>query len=426
MAMSLSFAAPATIGPFRIVRPVGQGAMGTVYFAERMEQFAQRVAIKMLHPQVGLVLGSRSLQHEEAVLTSLDHPSIVRLLDTGESEGHRYIVMEYVEGLPLDAYCREHSLAKEARVLLLLQAARALDYAHRRLVVHADLKPENILVMEGGHLKLLDFGVAVLVGPSTSAQADVENFFTPAFAAPEQLAGERATVATDVYSLGRVSRLLLGGVPGRELTAVLDKATRDEPQQRYGSARAFADDLQAVLEHRPVAARKGHYVYRLGRWARRHWAMTTIAGGVALVMAASVAGVAVSTMRATRERTRAQAQLADVVKLTGALAGELYDSAKPLAHAGQPRATLLKGATQTLDNLSVTVADEPQLALEMARQYEVLAQLERDENPGGPGIVAGQHDLDKARVLLERTRGRNAGVSAELQRVAQLRHAFYR
>jgi predicted Ser/Thr protein kinase len=398
MESSTNSQVPHAIGPFRVVRLLGQGAMGNVYLGERTEGFAQKVAIKVLHPYVSLLLGQQPQKHEEAILTSLDHPVIVRLLDTSDSSGLQCIIMEYVEGKPLDVYCRDAATAKEQRVILLVKIARALDYAHSRLVIHSDLKPENIFVTADGQPKLLDFGVAELIG-AQHLETQRTSFFTPDFASPEQLAGDRATAATDIYSFGKVGKLLLSKYEDRDLKSIFNKATEVAPADRYASAHALVADLQAYLEHRPVAARDPQPLYRASRWVRRHWLAATVALAVAFVLTASATGVFVQTLRAARERTRAQKQLADVVKLNGALAGELYDSAKSLPQAKQARATLLQTATDTLDTLSATKGQDVALAFEIAQQYSQLAKLEREEDNGQRGLAASQRDLEKARVL---------------------------
>jgi hypothetical protein len=395
-------AVPAVVGPFRIVRTLGSGAMGVVYLGDRIEQFSQRVAIKMLHPHTSLLFGEYSLHHEEKVLTSLDHAAIVRLLDTGEHERRRYIVMEYVEGLPVDAYCVQNRLKREQRLELLAQIARAVDYAHRRLVIHADLKPENILITADGQPRILDFGVSVLIDSSLVVGEHAPEFFTPRFASPEQLGGERATVAADIYAVGKIGELLFGNgssewpAAGREVAAVFEVATRAEPERRYGTCKEFADDLKAVLEHRPVAARNGRTWYRINRWMRRHWAAATIACVLGLVLAGTVVGVVVQTARAARQRRVAESRLHDLVRLTGTLEGELYQSAHSLPQGRDASESLLQAATRTLDTLARQDADDSTLTLEIGRQYGKLAELEQAQGSAGEAAA----DLDKGEALL--------------------------
>jgi tRNA A-37 threonylcarbamoyl transferase component Bud32 len=425
--------------------------MGAVYLGERTEQFRQHVAIKMLHPHVSLSMGEHLLRHEEKVLTSLDHEAIVRLLDTTtHSDGRHCIVMEFVEGLPLDAYCREHATAQEEKLRLLVEIARALDYAHRRLIVHADLKPANILVTAAGRPRILDFGIAILIEPAAygalgggalgdgALEATFETrraaaeHYTPAYASPEQRARLRVTSATDIYSLGMIARNLLthddgGGATlqstrpvtglGADLSAIVAKATRTEPEQRYTTMQELANDLQAVQDHRPVAARNGDRRYRLGKWIRYRRAVAATLLVLAVVLIASVTGVAVQTARAAHQRKVTQAQLDDLVRLTGTLEGELYDSVHALAGGAGASASLLGGATASLDKLSEAKVEDSSLALEMARQYATLARLQRAQ---GDTAEAGR-DVDKSLGLLRSisTNDRNHSAAAtEMQNLA--------
>lgn len=184
---------PETIGPFRVVRLLGRGGSGVVYLGERIELFAQRVALKLLNPVMAGDSQSGRLDHEGQILTALDHPGIVRFLDTGEYRpGFRYIAMEYVEGVPVDEFCDVARLTVMDRIRLLIQIIESIDYAHRRLIIHGDLKPTNILVTSEGQPKLLDFGVATIYQPRSNGRARYEFVpmdHTPAFASPEQKLG---------------------------------------------------------------------------------------------------------------------------------------------------------------------------------------------------------------------------------------------
>ena len=206
------------VGAYKLVREIGRGGMGAVYLAERADsEFQQRVAIKVVKRGMDTDFILRRFRHERQILASFDHPNIARLLDGGvTSDGLPYFVMEYVEGVPVDAYCDERRLSITERLKLFREVCAAVSYAHRNLVVHRDLKPSNILVTRDGTPKLLDFGIATLLKPEPSARTiepttPAVRLLTPEYASPEQVRGETITTAADVYSLGVVLYELLTG-----------------------------------------------------------------------------------------------------------------------------------------------------------------------------------------------------------------------
>jgi serine/threonine-protein kinase len=264
-------------GPYRRVRLLGSGGMGTVYLAERRDgEIQQKVAVKVLGGGNRPVLRERFLK-ERRLLALLSHPSIVHVIDAGHTSEHQpYLVMEYVEGVPIDTYAAR--IAVPERLKLFLRVCEGVSHAHRHLIIHRDLKPSNILVDASGQPKLLDFGIAKLLDDTGEPTETVERLLTPNYASPEQLRGGSQTTATDVYSLGAVLyKLLTGRSPhetgntatalevitgarqitpptrlNSELPADLDyilrKALRTEPEERYTSVDAFADDVRALLD----------------------------------------------------------------------------------------------------------------------------------------------------------------------------------
>jgi hypothetical protein len=342
-----------------------------------VDSFSQRVAIKLFH-ETQL---AAAVDQEHHLLSSLDHPNIVRLLDQGTSEnGRRYLVMEFVDGVPIDQYCNIQRLSVAGRIELLMKVLHALSYSQRYLVVHADIKPSNILVDATGEPKLLDFGIGrrTRIAGGTVQGTHVKDVqYTPAFASPEQLAGEPVSAASDIYSAGLVARLVLGESASGDLALILAKATRTEPNLRYGSAQEFADDLRALLDHRPVHARKGSWRYRAGKWLRRNRIAAAVTVTLLAVFAVSVVGVFVQTVRAIHQRHVATARLYDIVRLTGTLEGELYDSVHSLAQGDQAGALLLQEATRSLDNVAADSEGDTTLELEVAQQYGKLARIER-------------------------------------------------
>jgi len=204
------------IGVYKIAEEIGHGGMGEVYRASRVDgQYDKQVAIKLIRAGLDTPHVVARFRHERQILASLDHPNIARLHDGGTTEdGVPYLVMELIEGTPIDQYCEEHSLNIADRLQLFLQVCAAVQYAHQRLVIHRDIKPSNILVTEDRVPKLLDFGIAKILDPAARAETTIAGAMTPEFASPEQIRGEAITTATDVYSLGVVLyRLLTGKSP---------------------------------------------------------------------------------------------------------------------------------------------------------------------------------------------------------------------
>lgn len=301
-------AIPEQIGPYRVEEEIGRGGLAVVYRGRRVEpEMPQRVAIKVGRFAADDVLNVRA-QQEQWILARLEHPSIARFLDAGRlSDGRLYLVMEFVEGLPIDEFCRIEKRSIAERVRLLIEVANAVQFAHQNVILHRDLKPDNVLVTANGAIKLLDFGIAKLLDDTQSpvetpvTQRD-ERWLTPAYASPEQRLGLELTTASDVYALGVVLlKLLTGdtrepgselrlpsvrlrdpavreaaGIPkrdpglGRDLDLVTQKALRADPERRYPSPQAFADDLERVLDRRPIEARPVHFGYRAARFLSRH------------------------------------------------------------------------------------------------------------------------------------------------------------
>lgn len=289
------------LGPYRLVREVGAGGMGTVLLAERVDGgFAQQVAIKILRgfPTAD---GLRRLRQERQILAALDHPNIARLLDGGETaDGQPWLAMEYVAGLPLLQHAASHAPRLRDRLALFDAMLDAVGHAHQHLVVHRDLKPANVLVTRGGLIKLLDFGVARLVDVDAQP-VDSTRVFTPGYASPEQREGRPVTTASDIYSLGVLLRELVtarrvdGGaavdglaplVLDAELGGIVAKACDADPAQRYASAGALRDDIQRYLDGRPVRAARITRLYRLRKFVLRH--RFGVAAGVFAVVAAGL------------------------------------------------------------------------------------------------------------------------------------------
>jgi non-specific serine/threonine protein kinase/serine/threonine-protein kinase len=359
-------AAPERIGPWRIVRELGQGGMGTVYLGERSQGgFRQSAAVKLVRRGMDSDFILRRFHMEREILAGLDHPHIARLLDGGSTEaGVPYFAMEYVDGRHLLEDCAARGLDVRARIALLLEVCDAVAYAHRHLVVHRDLKPSNILVTPEGSPKLLDFGLARLLQPDGGGPGErTETAFrllTPDYASPEQVRGEVVTTSTDIYSLGvvlyrlttgrspyrtsgsssaeAISRAVCDQEPGRpglakDLDNIILKALRKEPERRYVSVDALAEDLRRYLAGHPVLARKDTLAYRAGKFVLRHKAGTVAASLGALTLAAA-AGVAITQARVARaERAVAERHFNEVRELADSFLFEFHDAIKDLPGA---------------------------------------------------------------------------------------------
>jgi len=317
------------VGAYQIEAEIGRGGMGSVWRARRADgRYQGTVAIKFVHAAWIGPVGEHRFQLEGDVLSRLDHPNIARLLNAGILEAAQpYLVLEYVEGEPIDAYCARHQLGVEARVRLFIDVLAAVAHAHAQLIVHRDIKPANVFVTRDGVVKLLDFGIAKLLDDGSDPRAMTRSSalaLTPQYASPEQLLGNPVSTATDVYTLGLLLYVLLTGshpvpsgsrsnaelinavvteipphasavagiaaIPSHSLMGDLDnilhKALKKEPRERYGSAAAFAEDLQRFLTHQPVQARPDTLRYRTQKFVRRH------RGGVTAALLSATAIVA--------------------------------------------------------------------------------------------------------------------------------------
>ncbi len=321
-------------GPWRAVEKIGRGGMGIVLRGERADgEFDKTVAIKLL-PGTGEPLAEGRLAEEIRILARLEHPNIARLIDGGvDDHGTRFLVMEYVDGRSITDHCR--GLEQKARLDLFDQVLKAVDHAHRHLVVHCDLKPANILVTNEGQVRLVDFGIAGLLGDAASARGEHRGWFcSPGYASPEQLEGHAPSVSQDVFSLGAVLYEILTGkrlrnnrdathlllkpkrpdpaiaLPStldrsidRDLDAICLKALKAEPDERYESISELRRDLKFRKERLPVVARNGGRSYRASRFISRHrWALTA---GLAM-LAVSFVGILATLWQAGEARALAE------------------------------------------------------------------------------------------------------------------------
>ena len=462
------------LGGYRLLRELGRGGMAVVYLAEReASDFHQLVALKVLQPGMDRDSVVRRFHLEKQILALARHPNIAHLLDAGVSDdGRAFIVMEYVEGQPIDVFCDAGRLTVRQRIRLFLKVARAVEYAHRNLVVHRDIKPSNILVTGDGDVKLLDFGIAKLLAGDQSdlTRTDVRAM-TPAYASPEQIAGEAITTATDVYQLGMLLYILLTGCwpypggrgsdaammlaicnqpPGRpssvvggrasaettsdeselDLAAVADlrrsepgrlrrelagdldtivlTALRKQPERRYASVAQMVGDVERYLDGRTISARPETLTYRLRTFVRRHAA----ASATALASLVVVVGMVVLyTVQVGLERDRARLEARKATEVASFLT-DLFQVPAPTRSLGQQvtaRELLDRGAARIDDELG----DQPELQAEMMTVigdvYRELAQYE-----------------EARRLLEEAVKIRRSGPDADSLELAETLHSLGR
>jgi serine/threonine protein kinase/tetratricopeptide (TPR) repeat protein len=371
-----------TVGPYRLLSKIGQGGMGSVWLAERTDgEIELKVAIKFLSKDSLRPVWRERFRTERQLLASLSHPSIVRVLDAGRMpDGRPYLIMEFVDGVPIDVHCADIPI--RSRLQLFLQVCAGISYAHRRSIIHRDLKPSNILVDESGQPKLLDFGIARLLDETSDSSFTAERLLTPQYASPEQLHGAPQTTATDIYSLGAVLYKLLTGrspnddaddavptPPSRfnpnvsfDLDCVLTKALRTAPEDRYASVEAFAGDVQAVLEMRSVRARSGNAWYRAHKFLRRSWIPVTAA---ALLAAGLSTGLSIASRERSMERKRSQ----QVRELTHVFVVDLQDELAKLEGSTKLRELTVRRGIEYLDNLSQSAGGDLELQKEVAAAY---------------------------------------------------------
>ncbi len=407
----------AMMGPFRLVSLLGEGGMGEVWVGERTgADFRQRVAVKVLPPHGNAARLAARFRMERRILARLTHPRIASLLDGGTTEdGTPWLAMEYVEGLSLTDHCASRALTVEERLQLFAKVCEAVQFAHRNLVVHRDLKPGNILVGPGGEPKLLDFGIAKLLEEDAEEDAPGmltrtgERPMTPDYAAPEQVRGERATTATDVWALGiilhelltgvrpyrassksvgEIERLILEASPSRpststkdrslrrrlrgDLDAIVLKALRARPEDRYPSVEALASDVRRHLEGLPVTARGETATYLLRSFVRRYRLAVTLAG---VGLAALLAGLAGTLWQAHRAREEARKAVQTREFLVSML--RAFDPEERGGHPLSQREILARGEERVGQELGDQPEAEAQLRLVFAETWLGLANYDR-------------------------------------------------
>lgn len=432
------------VGPYALDRLLGRGGMGAVYLAHRVDgQFEQQVAIKIIDMPLGTSLFRERFRTERQILAGLSHPYIAHLLDGGISEdGELYLAMEYVDGISIAHYCEQSKLSIRQRLILFKKVCDAVQFAHQNLVVHRDLKPDNILVTADGTPRLLDFGTAKILTPlvsGTDSEFTRSGFqtFTPRYASPEQVLGQSISTASDVYSLGVLLYILLAKTHPYELKefsteemlrvicneqplkpsaaatasthaaterldpdldAIVLKALRKEPSERYATVDQFGTDILAYLDKRPVIARRGTFRYKAGKFVRRNRLAIVAASLLFVTMLVGIGGI-------LWQRRRADARSEDLRQLSNSLLSEIDDAIKELPGSTPVQQLLVQRVTEHLDRMSKDAAGDRQTGLDLIDAYTKLGNLQGniyEQNIGDPkGAMV---SLDKALTIAQELR----------------------
>jgi tetratricopeptide (TPR) repeat protein len=405
------------VGNYRVLRELGRGGMAIVYLAERADgEYRQQVALKWMLQAQPDAASEALFRRERQALADLRHPHIARLIDGGRTRaGRPWFAMELIEGERLDRHCVQAGVALPQRLGLFMQVCAAVAFAHARGMLHRDIKPSNVLVDSDGSAKLLDFGIAQLLGQQDGLEVRA---YTPGFASPEQVRGEPLTVTSDVYQLGRLLASLLSrdaqeqsavtvatgpaaaGVPSAaavplpaalpaDLAAILRKATAADPPQRYPTAEAFAADLDAFLARRPVSARPASAGYLAHRYLQRH---PLAIGASALSVAVLVAAVSGFMWRLSVERDAANYQANAATAVLDFLNNDLLDAANPMHRApNAPDMTVREALRVAEGSVDRRFGSQPEMAVSV---LTTLAELQYQFG-----------DFDAATALLDRAIG---------------------
>lgn len=420
------------VGPYQIVEVIGAGGMGVVYRARRSDgEFDRDVAIKFVGGRLVAHEAERRFIAERRILAMLDHPNVVTMLGGGIWQGQRYLVMEFVDGAPAPQYCQRQNLSVAQRLRLFQDICAAIQYAHQNLIIHRDIKPSNILVTEAGQAKVLDFGVARLLDDEgVTADTTLLRPITLAYASPEQLRGERVSLASDIYSLGLLLHELLTGqnpqagvtegelrarmeheppVPSgtdksmpADLDAIVRKCLSRDSAGRYRSAADLADDVGRFLERRPILARPPSRLYQALRFAERNRALTVVMAALVLAVILG-SGVALwQAHRAEQQRQIAERRFREARRLVYTVIHEIQPKMAAINGTVALRVQLIEKTLVYLEALRQDAGDSPALMRELIGGYVELASVAgsmAQANVGDPKR-AGQM-LDRARELAD-------------------------
>ncbi len=392
---------PERIGAFRLVERIGRGGMGDVWLGQRDDGlYDQKIAIKLIQRHALKRVGG-AFDDERRFLARLEHPNIARLIDGGVTEdGLPWLAMEYFGGQPIDIACVD--LPLDERVRLLIKAADAVQYAHSRLVAHADLKPSNILVDGDGRVKLLDFGIASLIGDGARSPTG-SGPLTRDFASPQRIAGAGPSVADDVFALGKTLALTLAGTNDIELAAIAAKAQDPDESTRYGNVAELIADLDRWRGRLPVNAMHDGLSYRMGKFVERH-RVGVIATGAAFLLLTGTSIIASSNyVRAERERAKAADRFQDAHRAANYLMFDVMARLEKRPGSLKMRADISRVAQTYLDRLASTPGAPPQVQIDTAAGLLRIAEITGASS--APSLADSQQakgNLTRATAILRR------------------------
>lgn len=441
------------VGKYRILREIGSGGMGAVYLAERADQqFEQRVALKLMREVLPGKAALERFRRERQILARLEHPGIARLLDGGVTEsGQPFAVMEYVDGVSIEQYCEQQHLSVAERLRLFLKAAKAVEFAHRNLVLHLDLKPANILVSEDGEPRLLDFGISRILNEAQTTELTAP-LLTLQYASPEQLSGQPVGMASDEFSLATVLyRLLTGTLPypieglssldaarviretpprlpsqvapeerraelRGDLEVVLLHALRKEPERRYGTVAEFARDVERFLALEPVLAHADSAGYRLRKFTQRNRGYVAMAAAALLIVVVSLGLVVRYALVARRAQQVAEKRLQDVRDLAHTFIFDVDPELEGIPGTVKARGVILKTGMKYLDASAAASGNDDKAKMELAQGYAQLSKEQYNFLHQSEGDIAGARaSRTKALALAEEVLQRHPNDAKTIQ-----------
>lgn len=393
------------VGPYVLLDEIGRGGMGVVYRAERSDgAFQKQVAIKFVATEAFEPESSRRFIEERRILSALDHPSIVHMLDAGTWKGRRYLVMELVEGEPIVAHRRAGKLSIPETIRLFQRVCEPIQYAHQRLVIHRDLKPGNVLVTAEGRVKILDFGIARLL--DGAADETVLHPYTLAYASPEQVRGEVLTPATDIYTLSLLLYELLAGhnpqvgqnnaetrqraltavPPGptgdTDLDAVVGKALAKDPGERYATVAELRADLDRYLAGMPVAALERRWTYLAKRFVLRNRALSASLVALLVISVLSLTSYVRASARRQRQVEESRAMIRSVIM-------DLQPKLVQLAGSTELRKEFADRSIRYLNQLNQDAGGDAEVLGDLAEAYASLASLQGSDRSESLGDFEG-------------------------------------